>query len=433
MPRRRTYDPLRVMLNHRLVGHLAKEPDGALRFQYAEEWLDGRLGMPVSLSLPLREDAYRGEAVAAVFDNLLPDGDLRRRVAERVGAAGEDAYSLLREIGGDCVGALRFLPEGVDTEVDFTRLEGDRLSDREIEKMLGGLAQAPLGLDREGDFRISVAGAQEKTALLWHEGQWIKPRGVTPTTHILKKQIGSLPNGIDLSHSVENEYLCLKLLAAFGLRVNEAEMVSFGKMRALVVRRFDRIWIEGKLFRLPQEDLCQALSIPPSRKYQNDGGPGMVDILGVLRGSDTAAEDQRTFLMAQVLFWLIGATDGHAKNFSIFLGEEGSFRLTPIYDVISAQPSLDAHQIHAKQMKLAMFVGDKRHYTMRYICGRHFQQTVQRAGLPRSLATEVLHEVTSRAEAAISAVEDGLPRRFPAVLVESISRGLRGRLQSIQA
>jgi serine/threonine-protein kinase HipA len=254
--------------------------------------------------------------------------------------------------------------------------------------MLNNLARAPLGLDREQDFRISVAGAQEKTALLWYKGKWLKPHGTTPTTHILKTQIGTLPNGVDLSNSVENEYYGLKLVAAFGLPVNAAEIKFFGKTKAIVIERFDRKWTEdGRLLRVPQEDFCQALSCPTSRKYQNEGGPGMGDILNLLKGGDTPAEDQKAFLKSQILFWLIGATDGHAKNFSVFLGRGGRFHMTPFYDVLTAQPSLDNRQIGRKQMKLAMSVGDSRHYKIDDIKGRHFIQTAERAGLPGSLAS----------------------------------------------
>lgn len=169
MPRRRQHPPLSVYLNNRLVGHLNKEPSGAIEFQYDESWLAWEHALPVSLSLPLREDSYRGAPVAAVFENLLPDSDaLRRRVAEKVGAQGADAYSLLTAIGRDCVGALQFIADG-DQPIDAMPLiEGEAVDDEGIEKLLRSLTQAPLGLSRDDDFRISVAGAQEKTALLWH-------------------------------------------------------------------------------------------------------------------------------------------------------------------------------------------------------------------------------------------------------------------------
>jgi len=434
MPRKRLHAPLRVLLNNRLVGHLEKEAGGAISFRYDEKWASLDDAVPVSLSLPLREDAYRGAPVTAVFDNLLPDSDaLRRRVAEKVGAAGIDAYSLLSEIGRDCVGALQFVPEGAEVIQKASQVEGRIIGEKEIEKLLTNLARTPLGLDREPDFRISVAGAQEKTALLHYKGQWLKPRGTTPTTHILKTQIGTLPNGMDLSNSVENEYYCLKLLSGFGLPVNSAEIKVFGKARALVIERFDRGWAKsGQPLRLPQEDFCQALSCPPSRKYQSEGGPGMVDILKFLQGADAPAEDQKAFMKAQVLFWLLGATDGHAKNFSIFLGPHGRFRMTPLYDVLSAQPSLDGGRIQRKQMKLAMSVGRSRHYRIEEIQGRHFIQTAEAAGLPGSSAVDALEEVAEAADTTTRAMEKDLPPGFPRGIHISITRGLSARLKRIE-
>src|SRR5579871_5013791 len=262
MPRRRQHVPLRVYLNNRLVGHFLKEPGGAISFRYDESWLTWQNAIPVSLSLPLREDAYRGAPVSAVFENLLPDSEpLRRKVAERVGAEGSDAYSLLAAIGRDCVGALQFIAGDEDVEVK-TAIEGEPVDEGAIEKLLQSLPQAPLGLSRDDAFRISVAGAQEKTALLWDGKRWLKPVGTTPTTHILKPRIGKLPNGIDLSSSVENEFYCLRLLTAFGLPVNDARIETFGRTKALVIERFDRRWArDGRLLRLPQEDFCQALSV----------------------------------------------------------------------------------------------------------------------------------------------------------------------------
>jgi serine/threonine-protein kinase HipA len=430
MARTRRHIPLRVLLNDRLVGHMMKDTSGAIEFRYSPSWVGAAQAIPVSLSMPIREDPYKGQVVSAVFENLLPDSDvLRNRVAEKVGANGTDAYSLLSEIGRDCVGALQFLPDDAPNEPSNSGIEGRVLGDTEIEALLKNLTQAPLGLSRDQDFRISVAGAQEKTSLLLYDGKWLKPYGTTPTTHLFKTQIGSLPNGLDLSNSIENEYYCLKLLSAFGLPVNAAEIMRFGTTKALVIERFDRKWSgDGRLLRLPMEDCCQALSISPSRKYQAEGGPGMADILKLLSRSDVPAEDQTTFVKAQILFSLIGATDGHAKNFSVFLGPEGRFRMAPIYDVLTAQPSLDTKQIHEKQMKMAMFVGDKRHYVMEYIERRHFVQTVERAGLPNFIANNAFQEIEATVKEALTTVALALPAEFPAEIHESVTAALLSRL-----
>lgn len=434
MGRRPAYAPLRVYLNNRLVGTLSREASGAIGFSYHEDWLSWEHALPVSLSLPLRETPYRGEPVAAVFENLLPDSDkLRRLVAEKVGARGTDAYSMLTKIGHDCVGALQFIAGDEDAPDATGTLEGEPVDESAIEKILKGLSQAPLGLTSDDEFRISVAGAQEKTALLWHDGQWVKPHGTTPTTHLIKTQIGELPGGIDLSDSVENEYYCLKLTEAFGLPVNTATIETFGDTKALAIERFDRRWTkDGRLLRLPQEDCCQALSVPPTLKYQNEGGPRMADVLDLLKGGDTPMEDREIFLKAQLVFWLIGATDGHAKNFSVFLSPGGSYRMTPLYDILTAQPALNARQIERKQMRMAMSVGNSRHYRFDQIHGRHFVQTAMRAGLSKKRAISIIENIEAKAPEALEMASNDLPKGFPTAVVDIVSDAVNDRLRGLQ-
>ncbi|WP_273772515.1 type II toxin-antitoxin system HipA family toxin [Brucella intermedia] len=421
MARRRAHVPLNVFLNGRLVGTLRRESTGAIDFQYAGDWLAWENSFPVSLSLPLREDRYIGAPVINVFDNLLPDSDaIRKRVAERVGAGGMDAYNLLAALGHDCVGALQFLPDSINPGKTGTT-DGNPLSDDEISAIVNNLASAPLGLSKDQDFRISIAGAQEKTALLRKNGQWFKPNGTTATTHILKPQIGQLPNGIDLSNSVENEHFCSKLMAALGVPTAQTEIADFGEKRTLIVERFDRLWTkDGRLLRVPQEDICQALSVPPSRKYQSDGGPGMRDIIELLKGSDTPDDDIATFMRACIIFWMLGATDGHAKNFSLTLGPGGRFRLTPLYDILTAQPSLDCGQIQQREFKLAMSVGINRHYLVDSIMPRHFLQTAEQAGVGTSLIRALCEDIAATALEKTDAVIATLPSTFPDQLVASV-------------
>jgi serine/threonine-protein kinase HipA len=434
MARRPVHPPLNVLLNGRLVGVLSRESTGAIYFRYAGEWLQWRGTFPVSLSLPLREDRYIGAPVINVFDNLLPDNDaIRKRVAERVGAEGTDAYSMLAALGHDCVGALQFLPDGVDPGNPGSS-EGKLVSKRDVAGIIENLTAAPLGLGEDEDFRISIAGAQQKTALLRKEGRWFKPIGTAATTHILKPQIGRLPNGVDLSNSVENEYLCLKLLEAFGVPAARAEIADFGERRTLNVERFDRLWArDGRLLRLPQEDICQALSVPPTRKYQSEGGPGVVEIVELLKGSDMPQDDIAVFLRACVVFWLIGASDGHAKNFSIFLGPGGRFRMTPLYDVLSAQPSLDARQIPRKKFKLAMAVGKNRHYSVNEIVPRHFMQTAEMAGVGTPVMRKLFEDVAANAESQFEMVISSLQRGFPEEIVESLRLAIGKRAPLLAA
>ena len=429
MGRKRSYTPLKVFLNSRLVGQLVREPSGGVSFAYARDWLDWEYRMPVSLSLPLQESRYSGAPVMAVFDNLLPDSDLiRRRVAERVGAEGVDAFSLLSQIGRDCIGALQFLPDGQEPQ-PMSQLTGEPVDEAQIGAILSNLDLAPLGIRRENDFRISVAGAQEKTALLRKDGQWIEPTGTTPTTHIIKPQIGRLPNGMDLSDSVENEYLCLKLMEAFGLRAANVEMAQFGEKKALVVERFDRHWTSnGRLIRLPQEDCCQALSVVPTQKYQNKGGPGISAIMDLLLGSDDPNKDRYEFFKANVLFWLLGATDGHGKNFSISLLPGGRFRMTPLYDVLTVQPTVDARQIERKYFKLAMNFGNSNHYKVANILGRHIVETGVQSGLSRAVVQGLFEELQETSHAIVEATFNQLPEGFPEELLASIDAALKARL-----
>ena len=429
MARRRTRVPLNVYLNARLVGRLRRQASGAIDFQYDPAWLAWAHSLPVSLSLPLREDRFTGDPVIAVFDNLLPDSEeTRRRIAERVKADGADAYSLLARIGRDCVGALQFLPDGVDPGPPGA-VDGRPVDEDYIARKMGELAATPLGVDEDEEFRISLAGVQEKTAFLFWKKQWHVPHGSTATTHIMKPQIGILPNSIDLTQSVENEYMCLNLIRAFGLPSADVEIAEFGGKRVLVIERFDRTWTnDGRLLRLPQEDCCQALSVPPTRKYESDGGPGMAAILELLKGSDEPGADQRLFIKAQILFWLLGAADGHAKNFSVFLYTGGRFRLTPLYDVLSTQPALDAGQLRRNQMKLALAVGRNRHYVVHEVLPRHFAQTAGICGVPGSVIESVCDELLEVEKEAVSSVLKSLPGDFPEELARSIVDGLRSRM-----
>ncbi len=430
---RRPRPPLNVYLNGRIVGQLHRSSSGAIDFRYDQRWLDSPRAIPVSLSLPLREDRYIGAPVAAVFENLLPDNlDIRRRVAERSHAHGSDAYSLLAAIGRDCVGALQFIPDGIAVEPPGP-IDARPVSDEEVAAIIGDLAQSPLGIGNDEEFRISLAGAQEKTALLLLNGRWHVPHGTTATTHIIKPEIGLLRNGLDLTLSVENEYLCLKLVAALGLPVTKAEMAQFGGRKALVVERFDRRWTsDGRLLRLPQEDCCQALSAPPNLKYESDGGPGIQAIAELLKGSDTPEEDRDLFFKAQMVYWLLGATDGHAKNFSVRLAPGSRFRLAPLYDVMSAQPNFDAKQISKNKMRMAMAVGTKRHYIVDTIVGRHYAQTASRCGFPAKHLARLIDELQDTVAAAIGRTIAELPANFPEALAASIANAAKTRLRFLK-
>jgi serine/threonine-protein kinase HipA len=416
-----------------MVGVLRRATSGAIDFQYDQQWLDWENTFAISLSLPLREDRYIGDPVIAVFDNLLPDtDDMRNTIAARQHANGTDAYSLLSAIGRDCVGALQFIPMG-EKSGKAGDIDATPASDEQIAERLSNLAAAPLGIDDDEDFRISIAGAQEKTAYLYWKNNWHVPHGSTPTTHIFKPQIGVL-DGRDLTQSVENEYLCMQIIQALDMPVARTMIRVFGERRALVVERFDRQWTKDKrLLRVPQEDCCQALSVPLTRKYENRGGPGILDVLEFLKGSDTPDADRINFLKAQIVFWLLAATDGHAKNFSVALFPGGGFKLTPLYDVLSTQHLLDNGQLRRNQMKLAMSVGDNRHYHLHEIMPRHFIQTAKTAGMPAADVQAIYDVLVADMPGAIDTVCKVLPDNFPEPIRDSIVAGVNKCLERIGA
>jgi serine/threonine-protein kinase HipA len=218
-------------------------------------------------------------------------------------------------------------------------------------------------------------------------------------------------------------------LEGFGLKVASTEIAMFGERKVLVVERFDRTWRGDRLIRLPQEDCCQALGYPSSRKYQSAGGPSAVAILKLLRESDEPARDQIDFLKSQMVFWLTGATDGHAKNYSIFLRPGGRFELTPFYDVLSVQPAVDAKALPHRKFTLAMSEGDTRHYKILTIHGRHFRQTAKEAGLGDRLVTEAFDQIEAAAKTAAEAALAKMPEGFHEGVHESVASAIQSRVR----
>lgn len=289
------------------------------------------------------------------------------------------------------------------------------------------------GMHDDGDLRLSIAGAQEKTALLRQNGQWLLPQGSTPTTHIFKLPLGLVGNlQADMRTSVEDEWLCAKIVAAFGITVAPCDIGVFEDQKVLVVERFDRTpasdgsWI----VRLPQEDLCQATGTSPLRKYRSEGGPGIAAIMALLLGSETAEQDRINFFKAQIIFWLIAAPDGHAKNYSIAHRPGGRYRATPLYDVLSAHPIIGTgkQQIAPQKARLAMAVrGSTNHYLIDKVHRRQWLAQAQQVGLGAASAERLIEEVVTGVEGTIDKVSQQLPAGFPPDVAETILSGLRNQ------
>jgi serine/threonine-protein kinase HipA len=418
-------------------------------FRYEASWANSARGRALSLSLPLTADReVRGSAVEYYFDNLLPDNAaIRSRIRARFKTRSSDAFDLLSAIGRDCVGAVQLLPPSVEPE-GWNRVDARPLTEAEVEQTLQEVTLVtPLGRTEQGEFRISLAGAQEKTALLHMAGSWFRPQHATPTTHILKLPLGII-GGFrgDFSDSVENEWLCAQFLRELGLPVAETAMAQFGQQRALVVTRFDRRWVgadpadvQKKVFkpskktwiaRLPQEDLCQAMGLPYTLRYEADGGPSIQESLAILANSEQPARDQTTFVLAQLAFWLLAATDGHGKNFSLHQQAGGTYALTPLYDVLSAWPIIGhgKNQLAIEKAKLAMSLrGRRAHYRLNEITARHWQDLAGRTAVPE--LWNRMQAFVGSAPAALERAEKRLPRAFPERVYTTIRDGVRAQAQ----
>ncbi|KAI1696512.1 serine/threonine-protein kinase toxin HipA [Ditylenchus destructor] len=353
-------------MNGERVGTWGLTPQAPDTLQYDPSWIESRQGRPLSLSLPFAPGnaPHRGEKVHTYFENLLPDSkDIRERLARRFQTGSTDAFELLAEIGRDCVGALEILPEG-QVSPGITATHAEPLSDADVAQVLRS-ATTPQTLGRGDDddeFRISIAGAQEKTALLRLDGKWCLPRGGTPTTHIFKLPLGLIGGmKLDMRHSVENEW---------AVRADpEGLRPARGRLRTHALRGHQSPG--GRALRPPLVDFsCRGQPphpppagghVPshgrrPRREVRSGRRPRHRSHPRPARRLHHPRARRRDFFTTQLLFWMLCATDGHAKNFSLFLRPGGGYQLTPLYDVLSAYPVLGTGpaSISPHKVKLAM-------------------------------------------------------------------------------
>lgn len=400
-------------MNGEEVGLWSISPTGTHSFAYADSWRVSPQSRPVSLSIPITSEPVTGESVVRYFENLLPDRDeFRRALRDQARLASTSEFDLLAHYGKDCVGALVLLPKG-EVPTPTRVMEMDPMSEADVAALLRATATAPATLD--GALRLSLAGAQSKTALTWANGCWNRPRGTTPTTHILKLPMGAVGMPpVPFDSSVDNEHVCAVLLDELGMDIAQTEIVHFEDQRVLSVERFDRQIVEGLgMIRLPQEDFCQVLGFPRSKKYeQRDGGPGIKQIDDVLRFSSHAAKDRADFLKANILFWLLCAPDGHAKNFSIRIHAGGTFRLTPLYDVMSIYPVLGrangTFDVHRVNLAMAPPGTKNRHFAWTGIMLKHWEAAAKALKIDLDVRAYV-EALAGSADATAQQVVDRMP------------------------
>jgi len=426
-------------MNGLYVGTWERPKGAADRLTYDIGWIQSEAGRPLSLSLPFghargRSDdmqTLRGDKVAAYFENLIPDNErILQRLRDRYGARSTAPFDLLAAIGRDCVGAIQLLPAGTEPG-DIHRIEATSLNEAGVADVLRNttVSRHPSETPDGDAFRLSIAGAQEKTALLRHRGRWCIPHGATPSTHIFKLPLGLVGNvQADMRMSVELEWLCMELVREYGLPVAHVEIGRFEDQKALIVERFDRVRARDGHYwlRIPQEDFCQVTGLPPNRKYESDGGPGIRQIMDILRGSENAGTDRENFFRTQLLFWIMGATDGHAKNFSLTLLPGGHYRSTPLYDILSTWPiqGRGANRMDPRKARLAMAVeGGNRHYLIHDIHRWHWVAMAESLGLGER-AAGMIEDLIERTPRVLDALAKRLPEGFPAELFDSVANGM---------
>ena len=358
---------LYVLMDNRRMGRVRQGDNGKLSFVYDEQWRNSETSYPLSLSMPLALSEHPHDKIDAFLWGLLPDNEgTLNRLGRDHHVSPRSAFALISAVGEDCAGAEQFIrPERLDALNAAAPADIQWLTEKEIAERLrilrGNYAAGRLPRD-EGQF--SLAGAQPKTAFLFEGGKWGVPSGRMPTTRILKPPTG------EFEGHPENEHYCLQLARALGLTVPNSQILTFEDQIAIVVDRYDRIQIEGIWHRVHQEDMCQGLGFPPTKKYQNEGGPSAADIVSLLRDySRTPAADVQTYGEALGFNWLIAGTDGHSKNYGVLIGAGGNVRLAPLYDLASILPYADKG-LH--KAKLAMKLGGE--YLIREIRLSHWKK-----------------------------------------------------------
>lgn len=412
-------DSLVVILDDAVAGTVARLPNARLRFEYDDAYRQRPGATPLSLSMPTQIRTHTEQVVTPWLWGLLPDNDaVLGRWARQFHVSASSPFALLgTPVGEDCAGAVRFSPPDrvervLDRSGDVTWLSEDDVATRLRD--LKEDSTSWLGRLFTGQF--SLAGAQAKTALLYQEGRWGEPSGAAATTHILKPAVV----GFD-DHDL-NEHLCLDAARRAGLVVAKTRIMRFGDETAVVVDRYDRRLTDGGVLRVHQEDLCQALSVYPARKYQNEGGPGPSDIVRLFHDvmpPRNAADATMRFADALVWNWLIAGTDAHAKNYSVLLAGE-QVRLAPLYDIASALP----YGQNEKKLRMAMKIGgDYSVFPMR----NTWPKAAAELGLDADALVTRVRELASAvpgafADAATSEEVRALSRKGPAKLVDLVAK-----------
>ena len=393
---------LDVYIGDDIVGQLVQDDGGQMSFTYAEGWLNKPGAMPLSQSLPLRAEPFKAKESRGFFAGILPEEAKREIIARNLGISARNDYAMLERIGGECAGAVTFVPAG--GALPARSYDYRKLSDKELAGILRELPKRPLLAGDKG-IRLSLAGAQDKVAVRIEDGEVSVPLGGAPSTHILKPAVERF-EGV-----VFNEALCMKLAAASGLPAAGVETRTVDGIDFLVVERYDRHHSQAAagaptLERLHQEDFCQALGIVSELKYQIEGGPSLKQCFGLLRDVSSAPVIDLAKLLDAVIFnYLVGNNDAHGKNYSLLYKplEKGGreTRLSPLYDIVSTVYYPDLSR------DMAMKIGSE--YSSENVTARDFEQLAEEAGLGKALVRRRVPELADTVIASLAKVEIANP------------------------
>ena len=363
-------DLLNVYLNNDFVGILSKDDNGGICFQY-----DKNAKSQLSLSLPIREEVYLNKDCKGFFNGLLPESEhVRISIGKKYGINPKNDFSLLNAIGYDCAGAVAFFEDESENLKEYYEIKGNVLSDDEFEKYIKELPKKPLALG--SDKRLSLAGAQDKTAIVIINGNVAIPKDNVPSTHIVKPAI----NG--LSETIENEYLCMKVAEKLGIQIPYIKICQANNTQYLLIERYDRKINDGKIKRIHQEDFCQASNIASAYKYQAEGGVDFKRCIEILKRTTRPAVSIKQFVELMIFNYLIGNNDAHGKNFSILHYDNGEIVFAPAYDILctSVYPELSS--------KMAMKIGG--YYESDKIYPRHFERMAKDIGISYTQVKKIL-------------------------------------------
>jgi serine/threonine-protein kinase HipA len=419
-----------ALLDGRETGRVVRDNRGKLTFTYNEQWRNAADAYPLSLSMPITLAEHPNAKIDPFLWGLLPDNEIiLGNWARKFHVSARNAFSLIAYVGEDCAGAVQFVqPARLNAILGAAAPPIEWLDEKEIAKRLRALREDQSAWRAPSDTgQFSLAGAQPKTALLFENKKWGVPSGRIPTTHILKP-----PSGEFEGHA-ENEHFCLELARALGLPVVDSRIMHFKDEIAIVIERYDRARVAGTLHRVHQEDMCQAFAIPPTHKYQNEGGPGIRDIVGLLgENSSLPREDIATFLDSVVYNWLIAGTDAHAKNYALLIGAGGRIRLAPLYDVASVLPYPD---INIEKAKVSMKIGAE--YRLRNIQPRHWRKLAAELKLDPDKTLRRVSELAGQLADHVSTVKqqmvsEGLKHPIIPRLAEAVAKRAAASRKMIQ-